>query len=450
MLLVFALVALVVGSLVFHFVSPWWFTPLASNWGSIDTTINITFWVTGIVFVAVNLFLAYVVYRYRFSTNRRSQFEPENKKLESWLTILTAIGVSLMLAPGLVVWANFVNVPADAHTVEVVAQQWQWGFRFPGADGVLGKSDVRFVSEANPLGVDPDDANGQDDHIIDGNELHLPIGSPVKVLIRSKDVLHNFAVPQFRVKMDAVPGLVSSLWFTPTLNGRFDILCMELCGVAHYTMRGYVVVDGQQDYESWLAEQPTFAMTQAGLIGDVQAGEKAYQLCSSCHGAGGEGNRALNAPKLNGQSEHYLLRQLSYYRQGIRGHHPSDTLGQQMATMAATIPDKQTMQDLVAFIGSLPLTRSTTSLAGDIDKGAALYVSCGVCHGLQGEGRFSMRAPRLAGMPDWYLKHQLLNYRSGVRGTHAQDNFGAQMILMANMLRDEREIDHILAYIQTL
>ena len=348
--IVLVLIALVVGSLIFHFLSPWWFTPLASNWGSIDTTINITFWVTGIVFVAVNLFLAYAVYRYRYQKDRRSDFEPENKKLEGWLTLITSVGVFLMLAPGLVVWAKFVNVPDHASQVEVVAQQWQWGFRFPGEDGVLGKSDVRFVSADNPLGIDPDDPNGQDDRIVDNNEVYLPLDQAVEVLIRSKDVLHNFAVPQFRVKMDAVPGLVSYLWFTPTEIGRFDILCMELCGVAHHTMRGYVVVATQEVFQHWLQQQPTFSETQSGPKGNALAGASHYQLCASCHGANGEGNAQLNAPRLSNQSVSYLERQLHYYRQGIRGAHPDDALGQRMAAMAASLADDQAVKDVVAHI----------------------------------------------------------------------------------------------------
>jgi len=242
MKLVIVSILLVIGSVAFHFLSPWWFTPLASNWGAIDDTISITFWITGIVFVLVNLFLAYCVYKFRFKEDRKAHYEPENKKLEYWLTGITAIGVIAMLAPGLVVWAKFVDIPEDAKIVEVVGQQWQWGFRFPGAGGLLGSADNPFVSTTNPLGINPTDPNGQDDLLVLTNELKLPLGQPTKVLLRSKDVLHNFTVPQFRVKMDLVPGTVSKLWFTPTREGRFDILCMELCGIAHYAMRGYVEV----------------------------------------------------------------------------------------------------------------------------------------------------------------------------------------------------------------
>ena len=125
-------ILLVIGSLIFHFASPWWFTPIASNWGMIDDTVNITFWVTGIVFVLVNLFLAFCVIKYRHKKGQKAHYEPENKKLETWLTAITAVGVAAMLAPGLFVWAQFVNVPDDAHNVEVIGQQWHWSARYPG------------------------------------------------------------------------------------------------------------------------------------------------------------------------------------------------------------------------------------------------------------------------------------------------------------------------------
>jgi len=104
------LILLVVGSVIFHLVSPWTFTPLASNWGTIDRTIDITFWVTGIVFILINLFMAYAIIKYRYKKDARAKYEPENKKLEYWLTGITAIGVALMLAPGLFVWAILVLI----------------------------------------------------------------------------------------------------------------------------------------------------------------------------------------------------------------------------------------------------------------------------------------------------------------------------------------------------
>ena len=260
MKLAIALVLLVIGSILFHFYSPWWFTPVASNWVIIDSTINITFWVTGIVFVLVNLFVAYAIYRFRYDKNRKAAYEPENKKLEIFLTAITTIGIAIMLAPGLVVWAKFVDPPENAANVEVVGQQWQWSYRFPGKDNIFGQADARLFSVDNPFGLVLDDPSGQDDILVASNELHLPLGQAFKVLLRSKDVLHNFAVPQFRVKMDLVPGTTTFLWLTPTRVGRFDVLCQELCGSAHFTMRGHVVVEAKQSFQKWLKGFPTFAL----------------------------------------------------------------------------------------------------------------------------------------------------------------------------------------------
>lgn len=266
------LILIVVGSVVFHFLSPWWWTPIASNWDYIDDTIIITFWITGSVFIAVILFMAYCVMRFRHKEGQRAKYEPENKKLEWWLTGLTAIGVAGMLAPGLFVWNQYVSVPEDADVVEVMGQQWQWSYRYPGADGVLGTSDTRLIDGDNPFGVNPNDPNGQDDILVEGDDLHLPIDRPVKMLLRSIDVLHDFYVPQFRAKMDLVPGAVTYFWLTPTRTGTFDILCAELCGTGHHVMRGTVVVDNAADYDEWMSEQSTFAE----LVARAKSGEKEH------------------------------------------------------------------------------------------------------------------------------------------------------------------------------
>ena len=253
------LILIAVGSVVFHLVSPWWWTPIASNWSYIDNTIIMTFWITGIVFVAVVLFMGYCVFRFRHQDGRQAAYEPESKRLEWWLTIVTAVGVAAMLAPGLFVWNRFVTVPEGASEFEVVGQQWQWSFRLPGKDGRLGTSDTRNISPDNPLGLNPSDPNGQDDVVIEGGELHLPSGKPIKILLRSIDVLHDFYVPEFRAKMDMVPGLITYFWLTPTRTGTFEILCAELCGVGHPQMRGVVVVETESAYHAWLHQQKTFA-----------------------------------------------------------------------------------------------------------------------------------------------------------------------------------------------
>lgn len=263
MIIALVLVLIVVGSILFHVFSPWWWTPIASNWGFIDTTLSFTFWITGAVFAAVVLFMAYCVYKFRHTEGRVAAFEPENQKLELWLTVITSIGVAVLLAPGLWAWGQFITVPDEATEVEVVAQQWLWSYRLPGEDGVLGIVENGLITYENPLGVDPEDPFGLDDVIIEADDLHLPIGKPVKMLLRSIDVLHDFYVPQFRAKMDMVPGTVTYFWFTPTRTGEFEVLCAELCGTGHAFMRGIVIIDTEEDYQDWLQDQETYAQLSA-------------------------------------------------------------------------------------------------------------------------------------------------------------------------------------------
>jgi cytochrome c oxidase subunit 2 len=254
-----ALVILVVGSVIFHLISPWWWTPIATNWVFMDDMISLTFWITGVVYVVILLFVAYCVYKFQFREDRVAAYEPENNKLEIGLTVLTSLGVAALLAPGLFVWFQFVTVPDEATEIEVVGQQWYWSYRLPGLDGKLGTADNRLISEDNILGINPDDPYGQDDLIIDADDLHLAIGKPVKMLLRSVDVLHDYYVPEFRAKMDMVPGMITYFWIEPTRTGTFDVLCAELCGVGHGFMRGTVLIDSNEDYALWLNEQVTFA-----------------------------------------------------------------------------------------------------------------------------------------------------------------------------------------------
>ena len=253
------LVVVALGTLLFHILSPWWWAPIGSNWGYIDDTINLTFWITGFVFIAVVLFTAYCVYHFRYQEGRRAEYEPENKKLEWWLTIGTSVGVAAMLMPGLFVWQQFVTVPEEAHEVEIVGRQWSWSYRMPGADGVLGTSDIRNITPDNPLGLNPSDPAGQDDLVVEFGDLLLPIDRPVKLLMRSVDVLHNFYIPEFRAKMDMVPGMVTFVWLTPSRTGTFEVICAELCGVGHAYMRGTAIVVEEEEYAAWLDEQQSFA-----------------------------------------------------------------------------------------------------------------------------------------------------------------------------------------------
>jgi cytochrome c oxidase subunit 2 len=449
-ILAYAVIALVVGTVLFHFWSPWWFTPIASNWTMMDQTVNLTFWVTGLVFIAINLFMAYCIMRYRHRKDLKAHYEPESRKLEWWLTVLTSVGIGALLAPGLLVWAKFVTVPAGTSEVEVVGQQWNFSYRFPGKDGVLGTTNIRLASPENPFAIDPNDPNGQDDVLVSSPELHLPLGKPVKVLLRSKDVLHQFAVPPFRVKMDMVPGMVTYFWLTPTRTGAFDALCEQLCGTAHFTMRGRVVVDEEKDFQAWLATQPTYAQTRAAAAGDVAAGRASYAVCSTCHGAQGEGNPQLNAPKLSGQAGWYLAEQLRDFKLGIRGSNENDAYGKQMIAFAATLGDDTAIKNVVAFINSLPDAHPQATVSGNPSKGREHYETCAYCHGSGGQGVWSTNAPRLSHMSDWYMKRQLQNFQHGVRGSHPQDFSGAQMAAMARTLLDDQAIDDVLKHIDSM
>src|ERR1700740_1037121 len=257
MAIAIAIVVLVLLSVAFQLLTPWWLTPLASNWSSIDTALDVTMWVCGFAFVALHMFLAFSIFRYRHRKGSRAHYDPESVALERRLTVWTAIGIAALLAPGLIAWKEFVTVPKDAMVLEAVGQQWQWSFRFPGKDGVLGTVNSRQISPDNPFGLNPDDPFGRDDVLVESNEVHLPRGQPIKVVLRSKDVLHDFFVPQIRARMDLVPGMVTYFWFTPTRTGTYEILCAELCGVSHYMMRGKLVIDEKPAFDAWLSQQQT-------------------------------------------------------------------------------------------------------------------------------------------------------------------------------------------------
>jgi len=255
----FIFLAVIIGSILFHIFTPWWWTDIASNWGAMDDTINLTFWIGGGVFILVCLFMVYCTFKFSYKEGRNVEYKPEDNKLEKILTVATTLGVAALLAPGLIVWNEFINTPKNALNIEVMAWQWGWQYRLPGEDGKLGTVQVAKISDENPFGINLDDPNGKDDVLIQSDELHLKTNRPVQILLRSVDVLHNFYVPQFRAKMDAIPGIISYYWFEPNKLGEYEVLCAEYCGLGHYGMRAKVVVENEQNYENWLNEQETFS-----------------------------------------------------------------------------------------------------------------------------------------------------------------------------------------------
>lgn len=371
MLFAAVLIAIVVASVVFHLASPWWTTPLASNWQSMDDTLTITLLVTGFFFIAVNLFLAYTLLRYRHRERARAAYEPENKRLERWLTAITTVGIAALLAPGLLVYASYVSAPRDALVLEVLGQQWQWRYRFPGAGGKLGATDPRFVSATNPFGLDPADPAGRANILVDSNEVHLPLGRPVKVLLRSHDVLHDFYVPPIRARMNLVPGMVTSFWFTPTQAGRYEVLCAQLCGVGHSQMRGAMVVEDEARFQAWLQAQPTFAMALAGpAIGTLAgaAGGDAAKIsqgqalsqskgCVACHTVDGSPRVGPTWKGLYGKQETMkdgstALVDEAYLRSFIRDPQAREVKGFQPIMPRIELSDEE-LAALVAYIQSL-------------------------------------------------------------------------------------------------
>jgi cytochrome c oxidase subunit 2 len=355
------LALLVIGSVLFNFLTPWSFTPLASNWGSIDTTIIITLAVTGVVTLLIAIFLIYVLIKYRTRPGLKAHYQPENKKLEWWLIGLSTVGIVAMLAPGLIVYNDYITVPEEAHEFEAVGNQWRWTFRYPGDDGVFGTSEPRFINGQNPLGLNPDDPNGQDDRIILANEVYVPVDQPVKALLRSVDVLHNFFVPQIRAKMDLVPGIVSWFWFTPTVEGRYEILCAELCGVGHYNMRGHMVIAEQEEFDSWLASKPTFAetLTMGTTGGLVEQGEAlaSGQGCVACHSVDGSPSLAPTWLNIFGRETQLadgstIVVDEAYFRESITDPQAKLVAGFPPVMIAYDFSEEQ-LDALVAYARSL-------------------------------------------------------------------------------------------------
>ncbi|MEP4149024.1 MAG: c-type cytochrome [Halioglobus sp.] len=182
-----------------------------------------------------------------------------------------------------------------------------------------------------------------------------------------------------------------------------------------------------------------------------EAGQAHYVTCVACHGDKGQGNQAMNAPRLNHLESVYIASQLSKFRSGVRGGAGSTATAMQMAPMAATLADDQAIADVAAYISSLESTASAATLEGDAKMGADYYNQfCGACHGAGAVGNPALNSPRLAGGDDWYMQAQLLAFRSGQRGSHADDTTGKQMRAMAAILPDEQAVKDVVAYLHSL
>ncbi len=215
-----------------------------------------TLWVTGIIFVLAQVALAYAALRFR-DRGRPARFIRGNNLLEvGWTTatLVLFIGLSVL---GRRAWADarFAGAPGDSVQVEVTTTQFVYTFRYPGPDGKFGRIDPNLVSAAtgNPLGLDPKDAAGRDDIVVP--VLTVPVDRPVELLIRSQDMVHNFFVRELRLQQDAVPGMVIPVHFTADRIGRYEIVCTQLCGQGHNTMRSFLDVVSDADYKNFLEQQ---------------------------------------------------------------------------------------------------------------------------------------------------------------------------------------------------
>lgn len=179
------------------------------------------------------------------------------------------------------------------------------------------------------------------------------------------------------------------------------------------------------------------------------AGKAAYMICSTCHGAAGEGNVAMHAPALAGQETWYLKRQIQKFKDGVRGTHADDLYGMQMRPMAMTLQSDAQIDAVAEYIASLPVAKPTATLGGDAAKGKAGYMLCQACHGANAEGNVAMNAPALQSLPDWYIVSQLKNYKAGVRGADPKDIEGMQMRPMAMTVADEAAMKDLAAYINS-
>jgi cytochrome c553 len=187
----------------------------------------------------------------------------------------------------------------------------------------------------------------------------------------------------------------------------------------------------------------------ATVSGSAENGKTLYALCVSCHGADGAGNKALNAPRISGQKEWYIARQLASFKAGMRGSHEKDIYGQQMRPMAMTLANEQAVADVAAYLSTLQSSSAAPTVQGDAAAGKAAYAVCASCHGANGEGNKALNAPKIAGQQDWYIVRQLQNFKKRIRGSDPNDTYGQQMSPMAMTLADETAINNVAAYIST-
>jgi cytochrome c oxidase subunit 2 len=234
----------------------WWFPEgISEHSKAIDDQFMRTLWVVGISFTAAQFALGYAVIRFGRKGDERAVYTHGSNKLEiTWTTVTAAVFVILAIM-GQRVWANLHLNAAAANSakIEVVAQQFQWNFHYPGADGVIGKTEAKYIDDSalNFAGLDPNDAAGKDDAQV--GTLVIPVNRPVELTLRSKDVIHSFFVPALRFKQDTVPGMAIKVHFTATKEGKYEIPCAELCGNLHHNMKSNLIVIPSDEFDRLVA-----------------------------------------------------------------------------------------------------------------------------------------------------------------------------------------------------
>ena len=245
----------------------------------IDRMLYITIALTGIVFVITQVLLFWFAYKYQESDKRKAYYYPHNNKLELIWTVIPAIALTVLVGFGLFYWFKITGeAPKDSQIVEVTGKQFGWEFRYPGKDGVLGKKYYKNIDPANnnPQGQIWEDKANHDDVFME-QEMHVVVGKPVKLVINAKDVIHDVGLAHFRMKMDAVPGTPTTMSFTPRFttkqmiektgdpNFTYEISCDQMCGQGHWSMRGVIIVETQEEFDAWFAtKKPQYVMaTQA-------------------------------------------------------------------------------------------------------------------------------------------------------------------------------------------
>jgi len=257
--LVLLFTAVTVGVIGGYLSRDWWPPVASAHAAGMDALIRYLLVTTGVIFVLGHGVL--VMFIWKYGRGRNAESPVTSRRTERLWSIAPIVAMAVIaeggvLVMGLPVWEQiYGHVPDDAEVIEVTARQFEWLFRYPGPDGAFGRVVPELVSgQSNPLGLDDTDPAGNDDIVV-RSRLHLPVGRTALLRLRSHDVLHAFTVPAFRSKQDIIPGVIIDTQFVPITEGEFELGCAELCGLAHYRMRGTVVVHSEADYQAWLDEQ---------------------------------------------------------------------------------------------------------------------------------------------------------------------------------------------------